>query len=108
MNERGFGLVGHCFGEHGLSCARQAVEQHSSRRLNADIIEDRRIGERQLHSFPDLLNLALQAAHLSIRHIRSLYQLHDLGPYVHRAIEYANNCQRIVDAHTGIGLNQWQ
>ena len=49
-------------GQQGLAGAGRAVEQHSLRRLDAELLEYLRVAERELNHLPDFLDLVLQAA----------------------------------------------
>mmetsp|Transcript_34533 Transcript_34533/g.61616 ORF Transcript_34533/g.61616 Transcript_34533/m.61616 type:complete len:226 (-) Transcript_34533:67-744(-) len=65
-------MVGHSLGKHSLAGSRRPVEQHTTRRVDADLAVQLVMGERQLHRLADLLFLYVCATNLRVRHIRPL------------------------------------
>lgn len=65
-------VVGDCFGQHGLATAGRAVHEHTAGRVNADLLVQFKVSERQLHGLPHLLLLDVHASNVSIGHVRLL------------------------------------
>ena len=86
--EVGTALIGHRFGDEGLSRARRTVEQDALGRLDAQLQEDLRVLHGQLDHLPHPLHLGAQAAHVLVGGagglhgedaLGRLFQQHDLG-----------------------------
>ncbi len=84
-------LAGHGFGDHGLAGAGRAEEHDALGRLDAQLLEDLRVPQRQLDHLPDQPDLSLQAADVLVGYVRGLLDLArlgrlladgDLGPHV--------------------------
>mmetsp|Transcript_385 Transcript_385/g.996 ORF Transcript_385/g.996 Transcript_385/m.996 type:complete len:285 (-) Transcript_385:792-1646(-) len=60
------GGVGHRLGQESLPRARLAVEDHALGGLDADVLIQLGMGEGQLHSLLNLLDLALEPTHICI------------------------------------------
>ena len=58
--------------EHRLSGSRRAVQEHATRRIDANLRVQVMVRERQLDRFADLLLLLVAAANVIVRHIGPL------------------------------------
>jgi len=50
-------VVCHSLGKHGFATSRGAIHQHSTRRVNANLLVELEVSEGQLHSLPHFLLL---------------------------------------------------
>ena len=74
--------VGHGLGDQRLAAAGRAVQQHALRRLQAVLLEQLGVQERQLHGVADLLDLLGQPADVLVGDVGDLLEdgLFDLLP----------------------------
>ena len=75
-NEAGVSAVGDGARTQRLAGARRAEHEHALGRLDAQVDELLRMEERRLDHFAQLVDLLLAAAHVAVRHVRLLLDLH--------------------------------
>ena len=66
------GVVGHSFGQHGLSAAWGSIHEHTPWGVDAYLLVEVKVGEWQLHCFSHFLLLDVHTSNVGVRHIRLL------------------------------------
>ena len=83
--------VGHGLGQQRLARAGLAVEDHALGRLDANVLVELRVRERQLDRLLDLRDLLVEAADVRVALGGRLLHLHDLHERVRLVAEHADD-----------------
>lgn len=104
-DEGGRGGVGDGLGEHGLARPGRAVEQHAARRVDADLLVEVEVRERELDGLAHLLLLDVHAADVLVADVGALRHLHHLDARVGLWREHVHDGVRVAVQRDGrVGL----
>ena len=80
--ESSAGLIGHSFGKQCFTSSGRTIQDDTLGRLDTHLLVVLRVGQGQLNTLLDLLDLSVQTSDVSITLCRSLLQLHDSNHWI--------------------------